>query len=86
MMSRKVKAIYEEGVFRPLEPLTLPERQQVEVTIPETAADEVLDTEYIERVKKMELPEVSLEEVRRALSGIPGKLSDDFIDEREERF
>jgi predicted DNA-binding antitoxin AbrB/MazE fold protein len=85
-MSRKVKAIYEEGVFRPLEPLTLPERQQVEVTIPETAADEVLDTEYIERVKKMELPEVSLEEVRRALSGIPRKLSDDFIDEREERF
>lgn len=33
-MSTPVKAIYEEGVFKPLEPLQLDERTQVEVLIP----------------------------------------------------
>ncbi|MCI0379847.1 MAG: DUF104 domain-containing protein [Gemmataceae bacterium] len=32
-MSIQVKAIYENGVFRPLESVQLPERQQVTVTI-----------------------------------------------------
>ncbi len=85
-MARTVTAVYENGVLRPLDPLPLPEHQRVEITIAETPDEEVLDTEYIESVTKMEIPEVSLEDVRRALSKIPGKLSDDFIAEREERF
>jgi predicted DNA-binding antitoxin AbrB/MazE fold protein len=32
-MSISVRAIYENGVFRPLQPLTLPEGSQVEVVI-----------------------------------------------------
>jgi predicted DNA-binding antitoxin AbrB/MazE fold protein len=29
-----VKAIYENGVFRPIEPVSLPERAEVEVIVP----------------------------------------------------
>lgn len=33
-MTRVIKAIYEGGVLRPLEPLDLPDRSEVELTIP----------------------------------------------------
>lgn len=35
-MSKSVKAIYEDGVFKPLEPVTLNEHQHVVVSIPNT--------------------------------------------------
>jgi len=40
-MIQVVKAIYEDGVFRPLEPLDIPDRSEVEITIqaPHTPAD-----------------------------------------------
>ena len=87
-MERTVAAVYENGVLRPLEPLDLPEHQQVQVTVlepPSPADHDVLDTDYIRAVEKMDLPDVSLDEVRRALSGIPGTMTADFIEEREER-
>lgn len=34
-MTRRVEAVYEQGVLRPLEPLALPEGQHVTVTIDE---------------------------------------------------
>ena len=34
-MALKFEAVYEEGVLRPLEPLTLPEHQHVHVTVEE---------------------------------------------------
>jgi predicted DNA-binding antitoxin AbrB/MazE fold protein len=37
-MTTAVKAIYEDGVFKPLEPLQLDELTQVEVLIPSMAA------------------------------------------------
>ena len=33
-----VRAIYENGVFRPIDPVTLPERTAVEVMVPEVLA------------------------------------------------
>jgi predicted DNA-binding antitoxin AbrB/MazE fold protein len=40
-MTTAVKAIYEDGVFKPTEPVTLKEHTQVEVHVPaETAADD----------------------------------------------
>src|SRR5262249_11319229 len=36
-MSHNVQAIYEGGVFHPLEPITLPEHQRVTLTIGEAA-------------------------------------------------
>jgi len=38
-MSKTIDAIYEKGVFRPLEPVTLPEGKQVQVTVPETTPE-----------------------------------------------
>lgn len=39
-MSQTLQAVFEKGILRPLEPLALRERQQVNVTICETAASE----------------------------------------------
>lgn len=38
-MSKTIKAVYENGVFRPLEPVKLPEGEHVQVTVPEVAAE-----------------------------------------------
>jgi len=38
-MSKMIAAVYEHGVFRPLESVTLPEGEQVYVTVPETTAE-----------------------------------------------
>ena len=39
-MARQLEAVYEQGVFRPLEPLTLPEHQHVRLTLEEQPAEE----------------------------------------------
>ncbi len=87
-MQRTVAAVYENGVLRPLEPLDLPEHERVQVTIagpPPNPDEELLDAEYIRGLEKMDLPKVSLEDVRKALSKIPGTMTADFSEEREER-
>jgi predicted DNA-binding antitoxin AbrB/MazE fold protein len=86
-MTHNVAAVYENGVLRPLEPLPLKEHQRVTVTVSELA-ERWLDLEYMEKVKRdvaASAPAPSLEEVRRALSRIPGNLSDDIRAERDSR-
>ena len=87
-MLKTLPAIYENGVLRPLEPLDLRESQQVSVTISDLPADLAyawLDHEYMASVDAIEEEEPSLEEVRAALSTIPGSLSADIRLERESR-
>lgn len=38
-MSKMIEAVYENGVFRPLEPVMLPEGEHVRVSLPEVAAE-----------------------------------------------
>ena len=38
-MSKTIEAVYEHGVFRPLEAVTLPEGEHVQVTLPEISAE-----------------------------------------------
>ena len=38
-MSRTIEAVYENGVFRPLESITLAEGEHVQVTVPEVNAE-----------------------------------------------
>ena len=38
-MSRTIEAVYENGVFRPLEAVTLPEGEHVQVTVPEVTEE-----------------------------------------------
>ena len=38
-MSKTIEAVYENGVFRPLVPVILPEGEHVEVTVPEVTEE-----------------------------------------------
>lgn len=38
-MSRMIEAVYENGVFRPLEAVTLPEGEHVQVAVPEVTEE-----------------------------------------------
>jgi predicted DNA-binding antitoxin AbrB/MazE fold protein len=81
------EAIYENGVLRPLERLALPAPQHVLVTIstaPATA-DDVASYFEPEESEAAKHDEISLQEVRRALSSIPGSLADTVIASRAER-
>ena len=82
-MKKSVEAIYEDGVFRPLEPVDLPEHQRVQVTVADE--DEWLDRDYIQWAASQVQETVSLGDVRKALAKIPGSLTADFIAEREDR-
>jgi predicted DNA-binding antitoxin AbrB/MazE fold protein len=84
-MEKTLQAVYEKGVLRPLEPLSLQERQLVTVTIsqePGIASDHPLLAPLDEWGAADD--DVSLEEVRRALSTIRGSLSQAVIDGRRE--
>jgi predicted DNA-binding antitoxin AbrB/MazE fold protein len=90
-MAKKVEAIYENGVLRPVEALPLAERERVAVTIG-IGADQPrhshLDVEFIERARR-ELASVdsipTLEEVRQMLSKDKSSWADYIIAEREDR-
>jgi len=85
-MVRDVEAIYEHGVLRPLEPLSLTESQRVRLTISDVATScSRRDLNIVSRARA-ELAAVetvpTIEEVRAALSAIPGSLSEDVVAER----
>lgn len=79
--------MYEGGVLHPLEPLLLREHQQVTVTVfedislPEDHPLLVSPDEWAQSGGE----EITLDEVRRGLSGIQGSLSQAIIDERRDR-
>jgi len=92
IMTRQVEAVYENGMLRPLEPLSLDEHQRVTLTVSDAAEGpltSMIDHGFVERARHEvealgDLP--TLEEVQRILSKIPGSLSEDIIAEREDRF
>jgi predicted DNA-binding antitoxin AbrB/MazE fold protein len=82
-MEKKVQAVYENGVLHPLEPLLLGERQRVTVTISEVPPNHpslISPDEW----SAAALDDISLDEVRRALSSIRGSLSQAVREERRE--
>lgn len=87
-MHEHIEVVYENGVLRPLGPLPphLQEHQHLRVTIdtPETLEDR-LDAICLAAAKREADPTVSLEEVRRILSKVPGTLAQAIIAEREDR-
>lgn len=84
-MVKTLSAVYEDGVLKPTEPLALSEHQRVSVTISDDPAEPFLDHEYLAMIDAMDETEPSLEEVRMALSGIVGNLSDAVREERDAR-
>ncbi|MFL5343043.1 MAG: antitoxin family protein, partial [Gemmataceae bacterium] len=85
-MTRSVPAVYENGTFRPLEPVACHEQERVLLTVESSGAAEesLLDQEFLAYCETQGDDTVSLEDVRRALSKIPGSLNDDIRADRDE--
>ena len=86
-MSKQIEAIYEHGVLRPLEPLSLDEHQRVTITIAEDSGEEedLFDPAFTQWCAEQSRSAPSLEEVRQVLSKIQGSMADVVIVERDER-
>lgn len=85
-MIRKVEAVYEGGVLRPFEPLCLDEHQHVSVIVLDDIGGGSEELRFAPREEFEALADrtVTLDEVRKALSRIPGSLDADFAAERNE--
>ena len=86
-MEKKLQAVYKDGVLRPLEPLPLEEMQRVTVTITDSPAidDDLAGFFTPEEWASAVYDRITWEDVRQALSGISGSLSDAVIAQRQER-
>jgi predicted DNA-binding antitoxin AbrB/MazE fold protein len=84
-MTRNLQAIYEKGVLRPLEPLALKEHQQVTLTVSDTDEASWSDESFLQYFESQADESVTLEHVRSALAKIPGSMTEDFRNERNER-
>ena len=85
-MSQTVQAVFEDGVFRPLEQVSLRPNQRVVLHVDESADSPAHDEDrsFLEYCRSEGDPTISLETVRQALSKIPGTLTQACIDERDE--
>jgi predicted DNA-binding antitoxin AbrB/MazE fold protein len=86
-MMKTVQAVYENGVFRPLEQVSCQEQERVLLTVENAAAakEQLLDQEFLAYCETQADDTVSLEAVRQALAAIPGSLTEDIRAERDER-
>jgi predicted DNA-binding antitoxin AbrB/MazE fold protein len=85
-MTRTLQAVYENGAFRPLEPVSCREQERVLLTVESLGAAEetLVDEEFLAYCATQADDTVSLDAVRHALAKIPGSLADDIRAEREE--
>jgi predicted DNA-binding antitoxin AbrB/MazE fold protein len=86
-MSKQIEVIYENGVFRPLEPLDLDESQRVTITIADEgdSEEDLFDPAFTQWCAEQSRNAPSLEEVRQALAKIRGSMADVVIAARDER-
>ena len=92
-MNHRVDAIFENGVFRPVAPVNIPEGERVSLNVESEVesvselsdVQDLLDTEYIETCRQHAGNAPSLEEVRTILSAFQGSLADRISEERDER-
>ncbi len=85
-MHHVVEAIFEDGVLRPLEELSLRPKQRVLLQINEApdAAEDLEDKAFVIYCRAQGDPNITLEEVRQALAVIPGSLTEACSAERDE--
>lgn len=91
-MIKQVEAVYENGMLRPLEPLSLEEHQHVTVVISEAHAvpeRSHMDADYLAAVRAEvaamgSIP--TLDEIHRITSKDPSSWAEAIVAEREERF
>jgi predicted DNA-binding antitoxin AbrB/MazE fold protein len=83
-MPKTIQAVYENGVFHPLEQVSCLEQEHVLLTVehPAEAEEQVFDRDFLAYCETQADDSASLEEVRQALATIPGSLADDIRAER----
>ncbi len=86
-MEQHVDAIYEDGVLKPLSPLSLVDHQRVSVTVRPPLVDEEdwVDREFLAEAAAGADESVTLDEVRQAMAKIRVPLADAFREERDSR-
>jgi len=92
-MNQRIDAIFENGVFRPEEPVNIANGERVSLNVEsktEPVDDlsdvaDLLDFEFMESCRRKAGRAPSLEEVRKALSVVQGSLADRISEERDER-
>jgi predicted DNA-binding antitoxin AbrB/MazE fold protein len=85
-VSAAIQAVFEDGVLRPLENLSLHPNQLVTVRIDEVPdrVDDLEDKGFLEYCRAEGDPSITLEEVRAALTVIPGSMTAACSTERDE--
>ena len=83
-MIKKIDAIYEGGILRPLEPLTLSESQRVTITFTESGNDDWMDVEFMDACGAESDPSITLLQVRHALAKIRGSMDEAVNEDRGE--
>lgn len=86
-MTTSVRAVYENGAFRPLEPVSCQEQERVLLTVQSIGLEDgnLIDHEFLAYCETQADDSVSLETVRQALAKIPGTLTADIRADRDER-
>jgi predicted DNA-binding antitoxin AbrB/MazE fold protein len=86
-MEKRLQAVYKDGVLQPLETVPLEEGQTATVTIsePSIVSQDLAGYFTPEEWAEAAYDDISLDEVRRALSTISGSLSEAVIALRQER-
>jgi len=87
VMTRSLKAVYENGVLRPLESLPFREKELLTVTVSDGTGvpEELVDSEFLADCQGLADESVTLEAVRAALSKIPGSMAEQIIRDRDDR-
>ena len=93
VMSQRIDAIFEKGVFRPEVPVNITDGTRVSLNVESKSlptddlsdVEDLLDTEFVESCRQRAQQAPSLEEVRKVLSAFPGSLADRISEERDER-
>jgi predicted DNA-binding antitoxin AbrB/MazE fold protein len=86
-MTTSVKAVYENGVLRPLEALPFREKEVLTVTVSDHARvpPDLLDTEFLADCQEWADDRVTLEQVRTALAKVSGSMAETITRERDDR-
>lgn len=83
-MSQEIRAIYENGLFRPLDPVSLAEHDTVSLVVTSPVEDDILDQDVLAWAREEGDPSISLDDVRGRLSKIKGSLAEAVIADRGE--
>lgn len=81
-MSQEIRAVYENGLFRPLDPVSLEEHDTVSLIVQPDAQDDLLDQDLVAWAREEGDPNISLADVRQRLSKIKGSLAEALIADR----